>query len=276
MIRARAVVVGLGLAVPAALPGEPLQPRESSLEAFFGSTFDPGWVLPTSDEWAALEIEDLPARAARLAGARFETRGADDGEADDLAFGDATARLLSARGDRRRIDRTLAALRRESPALWREAGPMLEQLARTATLDGGGWDPDEDADDDGISLGEVLDLARIDRRPWNDLDGTSSLPQACTLIAADLDSIKAAEGNYPEYRGDVGAAYVELRPIPGSLVVGEDGDGRPFQGLRLLFEADLPFPFTTYDCDLRLLTRVRNDRLVVTDLHARNEDFHWF
>lgn len=248
----------------------------TSLRSYLRSSFDTRWVLPTSEDWAALGTEDLPARARRLAAARFPSRsGEPDAPEADLSLGDAVARLFEVRGDRPAIDRLLRTLRRESPALSRDAGLLLEQLARTASLDGGDWDPDEDAEDDGIFLAASLDLSRVDAPPWNDLDGSSALEQACCLMRADVDAIKAAEGAYPDYPDDVGAAYLAVHPVAGSLVVGEDEDDGPFQGLRVFSKADLPFPFTSYDCELRLLTRVGVEGLVVTDLHATNDDFLW-
>jgi hypothetical protein len=58
-------------------------------------------------------------------------------------------------------------------------------------------------------------------------------------------------------------------------VKGKDGAGRPFRALRIEFESDLPFPYSHYDCDLRILNRVGADGLVRCDIWSPSKDFYW-
>ncbi|MCE9635146.1 MAG: hypothetical protein K8T90_05505 [Planctomycetes bacterium] len=45
--------------------------------------------------------------------------------------------------------------------------------------------------------------------------------------------------------------------------------------MRIEFRADLPFPYSHYDCDLRILNRVGADGLVRSDIWSPSKDFYW-
>jgi hypothetical protein len=96
------------------------------------------------------------------------------------------------------------------------------------------------------------------------------------FVRADLATIQAAENDYRVYRERPGAEFEAIWPVPGSYVVGRDPAGRPFAALELFFESDLPFPFTSYTCDLAILKTVSDEGLLVTEIVSRSRDFHWF
>jgi hypothetical protein len=58
-------------------------------------------------------------------------------------------------------------------------------------------------------------------------------------------------------------------------VAGSDPNGRPFSNLRIWWESDLPFPYTSYECELRILNRIDGDGHLVCDIYSTSEDFHW-
>lgn len=248
-----------------------LEPRELSYDSYLRTSFDHRWILPTTGGWQGRDAVDLIGQLETLLSRRFRTIDPEG----STTFGDELAKLVAVRGDRRGVERELMRIERRAPGLHRAAGDLLAELARTSNLDGRDWDPDEDSERDGIYIAEPIDLAVLKSAPWNDLSGSSLLQQGATLMVADMTAIKAAEGDYPRYPEDVGAAYESIRPVPGSLVAAASDEDRPFQGLRVMMRSDLPFPFTTYDCDLRLLTRLRADGTLITDLYAPNDDFYW-
>ena len=45
--------------------------------------------------------------------------------------------------------------------------------------------------------------------------------------------------------------------------------------MRLGFRCNLPFPFSGYTCDLRVLNRLDGDGHLVTDIYSKSKDFHW-
>ncbi|MHC5212596.1 MAG: hypothetical protein ACYTG2_17930, partial [Planctomycetota bacterium] len=187
--------------------------------------------------------------------------------------------LVSAAGPHRHspeaIDALLAAVARARPAVWARFGVLLTDLLREDVFLSDAWSPDEAHARDGFAFGPARDLADQTRPPWNALSGSRLLQQVVVLVRADTAAWKAVENDYTGYPGHVGAAYDEIRPLAGSYLRGTDSAGKPFASVQIFFRCDLPFPFTSYGCHLRILNRLDGADRLVTDVYSTSDDFHW-
>jgi hypothetical protein len=245
-----------------------VEPAAATWEELSAGPFDPRWILPERRS----EGLDLTARLLELAELEFDLPHPDDDGRRLTTLGDlvVAARELPV-GERARFaDRALAADRE----LARRWGLPLRQLLDDSRLHTSRWDPDEDSDADGLLLASAWELPK-EREPWRSVGVDLVAEQGAVLVHADLTTFKEVENDYSVYPDDVGAQYEEIGPVPGSRLVGEDPEGRPFQALRLEFGADLPFPFGGYECDLRVLNRLRADGRVETHIYTPGGDFHW-
>ncbi|MCB9915057.1 MAG: hypothetical protein H6828_07900 [Planctomycetes bacterium] len=137
------------------------------------------------------------------------------------------------------------------------------------------WSPARDTPADGLLLAEPWVLGAADGAPWNGLDVTPRLEQGATLVRAELSAIKAVENDYRTYPAHTGADYEFIRPLADRYRRGTDAAGRPFSTLAIEFRCNLPFPFTHYDCELRILNRWAADGTARTDIYSTSDDFHW-
>jgi len=221
--------------------------------------FDRRWTLPEPPEG-----RDLAAKMRALAELTFS-----DG-ARALRLGDL---VTEARGvDPPERDPWLMSLETRAPALvgeWREA---LWQLLRDDHLFSEKWRPSKDHPRDGILMAEGWEPAG-EAGVWNELE--PHFEQAAALFHVDMATIKRAENDYSTYPDRVGADYLEIHPVPGGHLYGEDEAGRPFRFVRIFFRSDLPFPFSSYACDLRILNRVDAEGLLHTDIYSPSPDFHY-
>jgi len=262
--------------VPAAAPAAPatdvehplyLVPERKAEWSELTALFDPAWILPVPR--MAEGGPDLVTRLSALAAARWES---DD--ARFRSFGDLAA-ASAGTGSRARA-KLLERFRADQPAAWERFGDMLPQLLDDSGLSPSGWDPDEATDDDGLFVDASWSLEDVSVRPWNGLDGNQDVHQAATLIRADLEAIKHAENDYVTYPGYAGAEYEALYPVPRSHLRAAPREGAPEQvSLQLSFRVDLPFPFSTYSCLLRILNRIDEDGRLVTDIYSTSDDFYW-
>jgi hypothetical protein len=94
-------------------------------------------------------------------------------------------------------------------------------------------------------------------------------------VVADLNTIKAVENDYRVYPTNVGADYEHIYPVDGSYFIGRDPANVPFSTLRLSFECDIPFPFSTYETMLHILNRFDEQGVLYTDIYSKSDDFHW-
>ncbi|MCG3134102.1 MAG: hypothetical protein HMLKMBBP_01388 [Planctomycetes bacterium] len=170
-------------------------------------------------------------------------------------------------------DAVLAALRADDAA-WRAFGPEISQLCRERVLVGSSWNPAKDGDEDGILTGAAFRGDGEKKEPWTRIDGgRPMLQQAAALLFADLDAVKEAENDYTAYPKHVGASYERIHGVKGSYVRGKDASARAFTASRMFFEQDLPFPYSTYSCDLRIVNRVGGDGNLVCDIWSPSKDF---
>lgn len=254
-------------------------PRAATWDQVSKETLDPRWVvpagLPPAREGRGIEWE-LEAELVRRVALLAEPSAADPGA--PRSFGDLVALTRDAgarEGGTREIDALLARLAAAQPELARELAPFARELLCEDALRAKGWDPERDSDRDGLLLARPLTLSERKDEPWASLEGSRLLYQGAALVRADVEALKEAESDFPRYPGRRGTSYESIALEPGSHVRGLDPRGRAFAALRVRFECDLPFPFGSYRCTLRILTRVRDDGLVVSDVLSTSDDFHW-
>jgi hypothetical protein len=251
-----------------------VEPRAASFDELAREVFDPAWILPSGlplaprEEGWAVELE---LELARLVALVVEPSPADPGA--PRSFGD----LVAASGglDPVGIEALLARTELAQPELARALAPFARELLRDERLRSKRWDPERDRGDDGLLLARPLTLAGIAAGPWKDLDGSLLVQQGAALIRADVATIKAVENDFPRYPGRPGTSYESIAPVPGAYLRGLDPRGKPFAALRVRFESDLPFPFSGYACDLRILNRLREDGHLVCDIASPSRDFLW-
>lgn len=251
-----------------------LEPRTASWAELGREVFDPAWILPEGlplargEKGLALELE---VELARLATLTVEPSRTDPDAPRSLGDLAAAAEGLDPDG----IAALLARTERAQPELWRALAPVAKELLRDEKLRSARWDPEKDVGNDGIVLARPLTLSGAKTAPWSELHGSRLVQQGATLVRADLATLKAVENDFTRYPGRPGTSYESIAAVPGSFLRGSDPDGRPFAALKVRFESDLPFPFSSYDCDLRILNRVRADGRVACDIASPSPDFHW-
>lgn len=251
-----------------------VEPRAASWDELARYVFDPAWILPSGLPLAPGEVGwavELELELARLVACVGEPSAADVGA--PRSFGD----LVAASGglDPAGIEALLARFERAQPELARALAPFARELLRDERLRSKHWDPDRDRGNDGLLLARPLTLAEVVAAPWKDLDGSRLVQQGAALVRADVATIKAVENDFPRYPGRPGTSYESITPVSDAYLRGLDPRGKPFAALRVHFESDLPFPYSGYACDLRVLNRLREDGHIVCDIASPSRDFLW-
>lgn len=241
------------------------------------ATFDPALVLP-----AALPLAgegDRPALDLLREWRELSSLRA-DGRLDGAApgsFGDLAREWSAARDDEAR-QQLLAACARAHPALWARLEPWAREMLDDRALRSPKWTPEDDRADDGCAFGMPLTLEGAPA-PYGGLDGSKLVQQAVVFVRADFEALKAAENDYGAYTQRPGSSYEAIHAVAGTLVEGVDPEERPFRALKAWFKADLPWPFSSYSCDLRVLNRYDAAGGLVCDVRAWNDgprdDFVW-
>jgi hypothetical protein len=240
--------------------------------------FDPRWILPETrtDPWAAKDERppDMRRNVEKLLTARFPGKDGESVDPRTISFADALVEAHRLAGDVEARDAFLDRLRRERPDAWRFYAPELPQMGREEFLDGDDWKPSKDSDADAIVFGGSYRADCAGTAPWNALD-KPRVQQAATVVWADLDAIAEVEKDYAAYPRFVGSTYNFIHVPKGSYVKGVDDAGRPFAALRVVFQCELPFPYTHYDCDMRVLDRLDAAGRLVTHAYSTSKDFHF-
>jgi len=253
-----------------------LQPRTIEWAELGPATFDRAHVLPDALESAregAGSAVDLARTMRRLAMDRYASKpGATESW---YCFGDVVRAVRAGGGDAQACERVLARVRDFHPTLWKDLEPWAAELVCDARFRAPQWDPDRDDPCDGFVFARPLTLKNRSEPIWKKRDSADLVQQAATLVYADLEAIKAAENDYRTYPTRPGASYERIGPIENSYVQGKDPNSDAFSALRILFETDLPFPFSKFTCDLHVLNRVDDRGILVTDVYSTSEDFHW-
>lgn len=230
------------------------------------------WLLPDS----VLTRDDCEVKlAADVLAKRFDALDIDGRFGAAKQYGDVLRIAREALAGGTSVDDVMLEIAEQRPELAAAFTGWIEPLLRADGLAGDAWSPDDESDDDGMRIGARLPLTASDGEPWSSLDGTRVLTQGSTLVFADLATIKAVERDYAAYRERAGAAYESIAMKPDSWRTGEAQDVGAFTLHHMEFRADLPFPFTTYSCDLTVLDRVDAAGRLRADVYSTSPDFHW-
>ncbi len=245
-----------------------VEPSILRWELLSESTFDLGWLLP---EPRTHKGRDLLVEMRNLLALRFDLKTKDGDRYQ--CFGDLVAKASMLEPEA--CQPWLAELLEEAPELDRDWGVGVSQLLLAGSLQREAWSPTKDQNDDGLLFAAAWPLDEEQGAPWKDITVPALLEQSAALLQSDLATIKAVENDYREYPNNVGADYEQIFPLDGSYYIGRDPSGRPFSTLRLSFECDLPFPFSTYETLLCILNRFSDGGVLYTDIYSKSEDFYW-
>ena len=240
--------------------------------------FDPACALPDAlalsgeGPWPAVQLVDEWRELAKL----VAEPSVGDPDAP-RCFGD-LAREWTRAVDAKERERLFERMARAQPVLWKRLQPFASEVLADDALRRKKWTPDDDLVDDGCAFAMPLTLEGA-RAPYAKIDGSRLVQQAVVFMRADLVALKTAENDYPAYLRRPGSAYERIHPLAGSLIEGDDEAGRPFQALKVGFKSDLPWPFSHYECDLRVFNRFDTRGDFVCDVRAwndgRDDDFVW-
>lgn len=272
----RTLVAALAMCTTLVAGDDSMAPREVDWKTESPAVFDEQWRIPSTRVAAGDdETPDLLRLMKALATKRFAPR---EGEAHDAwtrSFGDIVRALQEAKSDAARRE-LLSDLRVERWSVWRVVGAYLPELVLVEEFHRDEWDPtDDDEPDDGLLLVAPFDRTVSGRLPWTDLGGTTDIYQGAALIHADLGAIKDAETDFTKYLADAGANYEYIHAVRGSYIRGTAADGSVRAALRIAFSDDLPFPYTTLDCHVHMLSSLNAAGHLVTDFYSTSDDVHW-
>lgn len=245
---------------------------EPALASIADVGVDARWLLPES----VLSRDDCELKlAADVLAKRFDALDVDARFGAAKRYGDVIRIARDAIAGGTSVDDVMLEIEQQRPELASAFAGWIEPLLRADGLASEDWNPDEERDDDGMRIGARLPLSEADGAPWSSLDGARVLTQGSTLVFADLATIKAVERDYAAYRERAGAAYESIAMKPDSWRTGDARDVGAFTLHHMEFRADLPFPFTTYFCDLTVLDRVDAAGRLRADVYSTSADFHW-
>lgn len=216
---------------------------------------------------------DFVARAERLLALRFEMELADGTVV--RSFADLAARAAAVRPAAR--ERWTERLESGLPDEFRPWWGATRQLLLEDVLQSDDWDPDDDSGRDGIWEGPGWEPSKrdLEKMPWRGVRVDVRVEQAAALLFADLEAVKAAENDYRRYPENVGADYDWIYPVEDSYFVPADDESPSWSTLRLDFKCDLPFPFSGYRCDLRILNEIDDQGRLVTHIYSTSDDFYY-
>lgn len=253
--------------VPAFAQDFEVKPAPLNWSALSEQTFDRTWTLPEK----ASGSRDLLAEMRKLCALQFSIdfgHGPQQGNLGDLVL---KSDSLSKQGR----NQWLNQLEQQAPRLMADWGIGLRELLLDDQLFADDWDPTESYQRDGLLIADDWELTSAAGAPWNRLKVDASFTQAAAIIRTDLATIKAVENDYRKYPDNIGAEYEEINPQRGQYFRGKDPVGNPFSTVAIEFECDLPFPYTTYECDLRILNRIDAEGIVRTDIYSTSSDFYY-
>lgn len=248
-------------------------PRAATWDKLVATTFDVAYLLP--DDLEVSHEGERPAVDLARTMRRIASEQHPDQPGVPACFGDVIVAYRAANGDVAAGRDVLARVARQNPTLWKELEPWAAELLCDARFRAAKWDPGRDDACDGFAYARPLTLAGRAEPKWRKRDGADLVQQAAVLVEADLEAITAAENDYRTFRSRPGASYERVGPIADTYLVGKDPRGAGFAALRFLFESDLPFPFSTFTCDLHVLHRVDAQQRLVSDVYTTSKDFHW-
>lgn len=269
------LVATLALCTALAAGDDTMEPREVEWKDEGAAVFDEEWRMPSMrvPENQGEQVDLLKAMKS-LAKRRFEFQAGETPLPWTRSFGD-LVRCMHEGDDDAARRKLLGKIRTERKSVWDAIGPYLSELVLVEKLQSDEWDPGEKEPDNGLLLVEPFDRTASGLPPWTEQSGTTDIYQAAALIRADLRAIKDAEADFTKYLADAGAHYEYIHAVRDSYIRGTGPDGGVRAALRISFSDDLPFPYTTLDCDVRMLSSLDSDGHLVTDFYSRSDDVHW-
>ncbi|HEX9794849.1 MAG TPA: hypothetical protein VGC54_12770 [Planctomycetota bacterium] len=191
-------------------------------------------------------------------------------------FGDLAADFAARRHDPAATRRLLRELREDHVAIWSELQTWLPELVLADKLDADDWDPDDDDRADGVAFARPWRVRSAPGRSafWRGLDANHDVHQAVVLVFADWTDLRRVEADYARYVADGPRDLEWIRPRPEFL--GNREGEPPFALLEVDFENDLPFPYGTFECHLKLLNRLDDQGRVLTEYYTDSADAYWF
>lgn len=243
-------------------------PQTISWQALGPASFDRQWILP---EPRSVPGRDLLAEMRRLQGLRMDVRMGDGQRY--LCLGDLVQAVGALEAQQR--GPWLRELEQRAPKLFADWSAGLAQLFLDSKLHSPAWRPAKHDAKDGMLFSEPWNLEQEPQGPWEQLRVEPLMEQAAALIRADLATIKAVENDYRLYPSNVGADYQAIYPLADSYRLGVDPGGRPFSTLSIYFKCNLPFPFSSYRTELKILNRLDANEVLYTDIYSTSKDFHW-
>jgi len=248
-------------------------PRPAEWAQVERDVFQAAWILPEEVWQPGDASRSLAASLGELAAARFDAPAE---SAWMSSLGDFVLEHRRRGSTRSELERLLAELKSTRPATHERLAPFARETLAPDALASRSWDPDQDRADDGVYFGPLLRRRASKLPPWSTHEELGNFHQAATLVHADLEAWLSALHDYQALARDPGTSYERLRPQQASFLTGEDAQHGPFAALRLVIRSDLPFPFSHYDCDLRVLHRLGRGRHLETFVYSSSEDFYWF
>ena len=237
-------------------------------EAVPTARFDRKWILPQERTDGG---RDLIREMRDLAGLEFEIEG--PGGVTLRCLGDLYQELRKQPVGKRRA--WFEELKRGGSKFVRDWNQGLSELLLDDKVMGTRWSPSEDEPNDGMLIAENWDLSKVSTGPWSGIKVKPRLEQAAVMIFSDLASIKRAENDYRTYPSNIGSDYEAIYPLANSHYRGTTAGGAPYSGLTLYFCCDLPWPYSDYKCELRILNEVGSRGETLTHIYSTSEDFYW-
>ncbi len=258
------------------LEGPPrFQAQEATWADLQSTTFDLDYLLPEdlafSDEGGGAAV-DLARAMRRLSSEVYAEKTGTAGA--PRCLGDVIA-LYRAAPNAEAARLVLTQLATTSPALASDLEPWASELLCDAKLRSPKWDPDEDDACDGFVFARPFTLKGRTEKAWKKRESGDLVQQAALLVKADLEAIKSAENDYPSYPTRPGASFERIGPVEGTFLKSKDPAGLDVSALRMLFETDLPFPFSSFTCDLHVLNRIDDRGRFVCDIYSTSRDVNW-
>ena len=234
--------------------------------------------LPTDLVYKKKALPDLVPLMKGLAARKFDGEEFEASEAWLQSFGDIMAAFHELRRNRAGTEIKLKALERVAPKIRAELEPYLSGMVKSHYLYGLKWRPTDDHEQDGMFTVKPwrLNPHSTRSRYWNENKGNRKVFQCATFIYADFATIRGVALDYAGYGKHVDRDLEWIRPRRGTFFIAAEGEEFSFSSLEIEFEGDLPFPFGTVVCRMKIVDRIASDGIPYSEYYVDGEDFYWF
>lgn len=259
-------------------------PQEPCWDDFVAKTFDPALCLPepTASELKVdgEVVQYLPKEMRAWVVRDFALTPTCEVPAEHQPWllGDIVRVLRPFKDDPQKFACELAALQQRLPGFDARSAAWVSELLRDTMLHDADWDPDEDEPDDGLLFTSAWELdTKVSGRHsfWRQRGGNDKVYQLAVLYFADSAAICDTALDFEQYKQHVDNRYDEIGMVANSLQQGTDAAGRSFAYYKLFYTWDLPFPFSSYDCDADVLIHFDAQNNLMTEMSARGDDLYW-